>query len=401
MNKINDVCTDSYISGGVEKKYGYRCMAKSYTPPATQKPVGAIVNLFMGNFLSGNWTSDTDWSYGWIRLGMTLNTRTGLFDVNVPSSGRKNGKYLIFNNYNGKYYSMNKLSDITYRYYVTGNTAASDTTGIPNRGTTNPGVNWTLPSLRVDHNYWTMNFGDAVASWQDNHRGGSPGSYDTFKVLYGPSYESNDSINVIPVIGSIPNTTSVTGLLNDNIPKMRVQDSSYDWTAYGYQSWAGWTKTSTWTRETFINESSAPLLTFYFNCHPYETVSLSNLIDYNATINNDNTNVSIYGGLPVFKVTSAGEVTMKITFKSDTGNDVIVGLKKSQFSNDATYSIDSTLGLRDENDVKYTTNKFSSETEYTLKMDVNRNDVIWIKTCDANSDAAFTGAVTNGIVLVS
>ena len=46
-------------------------------------------------------------------------------------------------------------------------------------------------------------------------------------------------------------------------------------------------------------------------------------------------------------------------------------------------------------------NKFSSETEYTLKMDVNRNDVIWIKTCDASSDTAFTGAVTNGIVLVS
>ena len=31
LNKINDACTDSYISSGTEKKYGYRCMAKSYT----------------------------------------------------------------------------------------------------------------------------------------------------------------------------------------------------------------------------------------------------------------------------------------------------------------------------------------------------------------------------------
>ena len=62
--------------------------------------------------------------------------------------------------------------------------------------------------------------------------------------------------------------------------------------------------------------SSDPTVTFYFNCHPYEEVTLSNLIDYNATLNNDNTNVAIYGGLPVFKTTSAGEVTMKIKFKS-------------------------------------------------------------------------------------
>ena len=33
-------------------------------------------------------------------------------------------------------------------------------------------------------------------------------------------------------------------------------------------------------------------------------------------------------------------------------------------------------------------------------MDVQKNDVIWIKTYDASSDTGFTGAKTNGIFLV-
>ena len=59
------------------------------------------------------------------------------------------------------------------------------------------------------------------------------------------------------------------------------------------------------------------------------------------------------------------------------------------------------MGLRNENDVKYTNNKFSNDIEYTFKMDVNKDDVIWIKTYDDGSDTGFTVSETNGIVLVS
>ena len=54
INKINAACSDSYKSGTTTVKYGYRCMAKSYSIPTTQKPEGAIVNLFMGNALCGS-----------------------------------------------------------------------------------------------------------------------------------------------------------------------------------------------------------------------------------------------------------------------------------------------------------------------------------------------------------
>ena len=139
----------------------------------------------------------------------------------------------------------------------------------------------------------------------------------------------------------------------------------------------------------------------YLKSENIPEVTLSNLIDYNATLNNDNTNVAIYGGLPVFKTTSAGEVTMKIKFKSKENHDVIIGLQKSQFANNATYTIDSSLNLRDADDNKYTSNRFAHDTEYTFVMDVEKDDTIWIKTYDASSNTAFTGAVTSSIELVS
>ena len=403
LNKINDACTDSYLDGTTETKYGYRCMAKSYTIPTTQKPVGAIVNLFMGNFWSTQRDTTTRWGGGWARLGMTNDTRTGLGDVSVPSSDQRNGIYLMLDSYQNRYYPVNKYSDFKYRYYVTGNAGSNYYSGIPVSGTTNTNVLWNFPAFRVTEDYWTMNFDDAVVSWEDNEYGGGPGSYDAFKVLYGPNYESTDIINVIPVVGSIDSTAKALCLLNDNVAKMREQESAYNWNLYGNQCFYLITQdsTSTWSNDVFLMGSSNPTVTFYFNCHPYEEVTLSNLIDYNATLNNDNTNVAIYGGLPVFKTTSAGEVTMKIKFKSKENHDVIIGLQKSQFANNATYTIDSSLNLRDADDNKYTSNRFAHDTEYTFVMDVEKDDTIWIKTYDASSNTAFTGAVTSSIELVS
>ena len=401
LNKINDACTDSYMDGGTETKFNYRCMAKSYNIPTTQKPVGAIVNLFMGNFWSLGKDTTTRWGGGWARLGMTNATRTGLGDVAVPSSGQKNGIYIMLDSYQNKYYPMNKYTNFTYRYYVTGNAGSNYNSGIPVSGTTNTNVTWNFPTFRVTENYWTMAFDNASVSWVDNGLGGSPGTYDAIKILYGPNYESIDTINVIPVLGSISNTAKAYCLLNNNVARMNLQESTYDWNLFGNQSFYLVSKNaSTWVEDVNLQGSSAPSVTFYFNTHPYEEVNLSNLIDYNATLNNDNANVAIYGGLPVFKTTSSGEVTMKIKFKSKENHDVIVGLKKEQFLNDGSYTIDSSLGLRDENDNAYTSNRFAHDTEYTFVMDVNRDDTIWIKTYDASSNTGLTGAVTSSIELV-
>ena len=94
------------------------------------------------------------------------------------------------------------------------------------------------------------------------------------------------------------------------------------------------------------------------------------MIDYNATVayaDEDKKNVAIYGGLPIFRATGTGEAEVVITFKSHENHNVYAGFSKSQFKNDATYSIDSDLNLRNENDVKYTSNLFNRDKEYTFK----------------------------------
>ena len=299
--------------------------------------------------------------------------------------------------YNGKLYVDNLLDNVQYFYYVSGSGGANDASGWTAADNTDDTVSWSFPQFKIEDNYWKINIGDVNIHWNS----ASGGSYDNIKTFYGPTYKRTESINVLPIVGKI--TNSVVALKNSNLTKMTLQENSYDWTLYGIQNFFTWiSESGTWRMNRVLKGNSTPTTTFYFNCHPYEIVTLSNLIDYDATValNQDNTNVAIYGGLPIFKATNNGEVTMKIKFQSDLNHDVRIGLKKSQFANDETYTIDASLGLRNENDVKYTTNKFSKDTEYTFKMDVNKDDVIWIKTYDASSDTGFTGAKTNGIFLV-
>ena len=397
INKINDACTDSYISGTTIRKYGYRCMAKSYTVPTTQKPVGAVVNFFVGNILGAEGTNRH--GAGWARQGLDVNSRTGLFDVSIPSSGRKNGIYLMVSKYNNKYYADNLLNNITYRYYVTGSGAAATWEGWPPTGSTNDNVTWTFPTFKVEEKeYWKIEIGDASPYWDDATSHG----WDNIKVFYGGTYETTENINVVPVTGKI-STGTVYGLLTENLTKMTLQESSYNWNLYGFQKFVSRKKTSWYWEEDYnFGKNNNPATTFYFNCHPYmNNLKLSDLIDYNATKTYGEGDVAIYGGLPLFKATNNGIVTMKITFKSVSGSDVYIGLSTSQFSNDETYTIQSDLGLRNASDTKYTSNKFQVNNEYTFVMDVKKDQIVWIKTYDSSSNTGFTGAVTSSIELVS
>jgi hypothetical protein len=124
------------------------------------------------------------------------------------------------------------------------------------------------------------------------------------------------------------------------------------------------------------------------------------LINYNASRIYGDDNVAIYGGLPIFKSSNNGKVTMKITFMSVSNGDVYIGLKNQQFGNDDTdYSIQSELNLRNEKDEKYTSNKFQVNKEYTFVMDVKKDETVWLRTYDSTSDTGFTGAQTRSIIL--
>ena len=390
INKINDACSDAYMDNGVLTNYGYRCMAKKYNVPTTQEPKGAVT----GAFFHRSWIGATDGSPfmgGWERVGLTYDTRGRIQEIDIPTTGRKNGIYLMMNKYNGSYYLSNELSDIMYKYYISGNSAAHTTNYPPYPSQR---LVWTLPEFKDETNTWLINYSDITASWD-----GTAGSAGYIRCMYGATYEMNATPSVIPVCGKV--TGTALGLENSKVKNKKLQSTVYDWSWYPASQLLSWVKDGGTWKGTGDIGVAALSGKFYFNCHPYETITLSDLIDYNATISYGEGKVAIYGGLPLFKATDGGEVTIKITFKSKDNHDVYIGLQKSQFENNETYNIASSLNLRNENDVQYTTNKFSSETEHVLKMDVNKDDVIWIKTYDAESDTTFTGAVTSGIELVS
>ena len=249
INKINDACSDSYVSGTTTVRYGYRCMAKSYSVPSTQKPAGAIVNFFLANALCGS--NDNYWrGGGWARIGMTGgDSRTGLYDVNVPSTGRQNGKYIMFNKYNNKLYPTHKYDEMEYRYYATGSGGAHQFTGYPTTSPTTTTVTWTFPEFRIQENYWCLNPGNASVVWD----GGTGGSWDNIKIFYGGSYKATENTSVIPNVGRI--VGSVYGLQQDNLTKMRIQENTYHWTFFPWNNFYTYRYVSgtTWEPSIAIN----------------------------------------------------------------------------------------------------------------------------------------------------
>ena len=403
LNKVNDSCNDSYKSGSSVTRYGYRCMAKKWTVPTTQKPKGAVTNFFTGNIIGAE--NDSRSGAGFARIGLTMESRTGLYDINIPASGLQNGLYVMLDKYKveegvEKYYPTNVYSNILYRYYVTGSGAAATWDGWIPEGSTDSGVTWTFPDFRItETEYWKIGVDNAYAYWN----AASSHTWDFIKVFYGGTYENTESINVVPVTGKI-SESNIYGLLTENLTRMRLQDDYYDWKTFGRnQFWSRKYSWPDWYEDVSIGVNNEPTLRFYFNCHPYDNaVKPSEFIDYYATkalADEEKKTVAIYGGLPLFRTPSNGEVTVKIKFKSYLNHSVVVGLGKSQFKNDETYTIDSDLNLRDKDNVKYTSNTFDRDKEYVFKLDVMKDDVIWIKTCDASSDTGFTGAITNSILL--
>lgn len=388
INTINDSCDDSYKSGTSTIKYGYRCMAKSYSIPSTQEPVGAIVGAFFSHgFLSA--PSNTYIVGGWQRVGLDFDHRGGVGDVPIPSSGRRNGKYLLMSKYNDKFYLTNNTADICYRYYIVGNMAGHENV-FPDG---NDSWEWNLPEFKNEDNYWSIKYVDIGGRFPTRTT-----AWYNQRCFYGATYEMNKTINVLPMCGRI--SGNVYGLENEKIKSMKIQNSTYNWNWYPAAAMYFLREISgSWTSYS-LTVSTPVSSTFYFNCHPYEQIALSDLIDYTASRIYGDDDVAIYGGLPIFKASNNGKVTMKMTFMSVSNNDVYIGLKKQQFSNDdSDYSIQSELNLRNEKDEKYTTNKFEVNKEYTFVMDVRKDDTIWLKSYDSSSNTGFTGAKTGAIIL--
>ena len=409
LNKINSAAEDFYLDGSGNKvKYGYRCMARRFSTPTTQKPNGALTNFFISrndvNLWVGNYLQ-----YGWARFGLTYNSRTSFREVTIPETNYKIGKYMILDeDSNGNLYSYNQTSNYTYRFYTGG---SSFTHGVNNGITTTSsgfGSFSTSGNFVNNKKYWSMDIGEVTYNW-DNPSGTD---YSTWRCLYGTSFDTTSSYATMPVCGYT--NDSVIALRRKKQTEMTIQENNFNWNLYYTVRGVLFLFSDEDTRyiidkaastgglnpDKMTTDTTAPW-TFWFNCHPYEQVNTSNLIDNYAT-NVLGRTVNITDGIPVFKASFDGTVDMKIYFYCQAGHTLGCGFKKEPFVNTPMgYTIDTSLKLRDFNDVLYPNNLWPTNQEVDIRMDVKKNDVIWIKAVDTNDDYAFVGAKTNQIKLTS
>ena len=90
---------------------------------------------------------------------------------------------------------------------------------------------------------------------------------------------------------------------------------------------------------------------------------------------------------------------MKIKFVAPTSiSECGAGFRTVPFDNTYYgYIIDSSLNLRDFSDNPYTTNVWEIDKEYEVRMDVQKDQVIYVKAVDTSNQYGFVGAKTTQI----
>ena len=412
LNKVNDKCEDFYLdASGNKVKYGFRAMARTFNVPTTQKPYGAITNFFISR-------SDTPdlIKHGWARFALTYNKRTAFGDVTIPYTGYKTGIYfLIDENDDHEIFSMNELDEMEYRFYVGG---SSFTHGIQNQGTVDTATNCSLSldgPFKNENTFWSMARGQAAYTY--DHQA-TDHSYDSWRCIYGTSFNTTKLYMTMPVCGTTD--SNVIAVRKTNIIKMTLQESTFVWNLYYTVRTVYDTPDATFFRydnSPWATGGMAPdgderyngmpidasfPWTFYFNCHPYETINTKNLIDDTATTLLGK-KVKITDGIPIFKATNDGVVDMKIKFVKPTSSSITqcgATFRNEVFDNTYFgYNYSSSLNVRDFDDNRYTTNMWDIDKEYNVRMDVKKNDIIYVKAVDTTNQYGVVGAKTTQIKL--
>ena len=403
LNKVNALADDFYLDAGGNKiKYGYRTMARRYAAPTTQKPVGARTAIFIsrGDIASAN-------TSGYARFAIDNATRTGLSLVNLPKDGNyKTGKFLMYDEIelNQIKYKYPRQFTSEYIYYYCLSGAARTVTAGNNPGQYCDydvvGTFTQLDEFKNERTDWSLAEANVKWVW-DNQEGNE--AYSTIKCIYGTSFEKQDTTSQIPICGVL-NQTPI-GLSKTNETRMTLQETPLSWNLYTYFGafWADGIEQKMDMWKGWDDGRQGTNVSINFNCHPYQTINLSDMVDYYSSSVLDKP-VLLTDGVPVCKATVDGYVDIKMEFIGEAGHQIGFGIKKERLANmPGSYNIDA--NLRDFNDVKYSTrsspNIAPAGSVQEMRLDVKKDDVIFIKCVDAtygsSSDYTLCGVRTQEI----
>ena len=426
LNKINNLAEDFYLdSSGNKVKYGYRCMARRYPVKTTQKPVGAITNLIMVRVnldLQNNDTLTTRTrSYSLARVSMNHYYRTSIGDVHVPKDDYQIGKYMMIKKRNdGTFYPNNQYDDVTYRYYVGGQSFTYDTrAGFPST-TEDPSTyyvddgTWTHDEMKNEDKFWGLKIANAKWVWSQQLE--QEYYYDNMRTIYGGSFEYQETPEVFPLVAFTD--VNIYALDQDRLSEQALESVArnrnlrLDRGLWIYQipdmtkAYTIWHSPASPPGDNVNDpdyeypvdaDGGTVPWTFYFNHHPWQQMNTKNLVDNNISQVIGKT-VKLTSGIPVCKATMDGTLDIKMQFMGDPTHGYACGWQKKEFepNNSIACPIDGSLHLRDFNDVSRG-NTVSVDDELDFRMDVKKGDTIWIRCVDTSAQYGFVGAKTISI----
>ena len=93
-----------------------------------------------------------------------------------------------------------------------------------------------------------------------------------------------------------------------------------------------------------------------------------------------------YSGLPIFKASDDGKVTLKLKPANSAGNQTVVSIKNDQFTNASVGS--GGISVPDHG-CTFTNWTMNSGTVYTIKFNVKKDTTYWIKACPTAGSTTF------------
>ena len=315
------------------------------------------------------------------------------------------------------FYPYNQYDDITYRYFVGGQSFTYDTSpSFPNRYAdyTNYSAEgtWTHDEMKNENKFWGLEIGTAKWVWAEQLN--QDYQYDAMRTIYGGSFEYAENPEIFPMVAYTSN--NVYALDQDRLSEMALESVSrnrnlrLDRGLDIYQIADMSRAFNTWLSPPSAPGSDEPDYeyptdpaggtvpwTFYFNHHPWQRINTSELIDNNIS-DVIGRPIKLTSGIPVCEAIMDGTLDIKMEFIGNSSHTYNCGWQKKEFEPSSTTAcgIDSSLHLRDFDD-NTRGSTIGVNIEENFRMDVKKGDVIWIRCVDASDQYGFVGAKTISI----
>lgn len=391
INKVNS--QSSYTSGWFP-------MCKTFNFSSTNKPTNGQLALQL--VMAGGMGKTSNGYKNAMAYSLNIHSSDGyvrdrLVYVDQPST-KTNGKYYCIEKSNDKSFAIYQGDslEVSYKETLVGvRFGWSEAWGVANQAM----PLWGVETLKNDSGMWTPIYAEGIATWSVAYSPSGETSYSTYVPAYFiPTYELSNTNQIWPIMGSCPTTKDTICLYLDNFSMSTPSDvkstirCGYKGNVLGFngETMVAWPVSN--------GQHSSTDLNWYYNYHPLETLAISDIAVKEVSSVMSNKKYEFYRGLPICSIDNNGTLTMNLKFHSESGNKIHWAIKSNTFDNDSIYTNDPSLNLRLSDDSVITSQEVDDGSTLSIKCDVRKDSILWIKAYDANDNTKYVGVESVSIV---